>query len=98
MISAIFSFIGFQEITIILVISVLVFGPKKIPEIARGLGEGLRAMREATDEIKREVMESAEKVDPTKEMKKAQQEIESEINDAKKEIDDAMGPVTRKRL
>lgn len=97
MIFTVFSFIGFQEITIILVISVIIFGPKKIPEIARGLGEGLRAMREATDEIKREVMESAEKVDPSKDIKKAQQEIETEINQAKKEIDDAVGPVTRKR-
>ena len=98
MIMAVFSFIGFQEIVIILFITVLVFGPKKIPEIARGLGEGLRAMREATDEIKREVMESAEKMDVTKDIKKVQEDMESEINEAKKGIEDAVGPVTRKRL
>lgn len=98
MIISVFSFIGFQEITVILVISILVFGPKKIPEIARGLGEGLRAMRQATDEIKREVMESAEKVDPSKDYKKVHDDIESEINQAKKEIEDSVGPVTRKGL
>lgn len=83
---------------IILFLAVLLFGPKKIPEIARGLGQGLRAMREATDDIKREVMESAERIDVTKEIKNTQQEIESEINDAKNEIEEAVGPVTRNKL
>lgn len=91
-------FIGFQEVTMILFISVLVFGPKKIPEIARGLGEGLRAMREATDQIKREVMDSADKIDPSGELKKTQQQIEEEIAKAKKEIDEAVGPIKRTKL
>lgn len=95
MFSAIFGFLAFQEVVVILVIAVLVFGPKKIPEIARGLGEGLRAMREATDEIKREVMESAEKANPAPELRKTQEEIQNEIESARKTIDEAVGPVTR---
>lgn len=98
MIAVIYSFIGFQEVTMILLISVLVFGPKKIPEIARGLGEGLRAMREATDQIKREVMDGVDKVDPTSEIRKTQNEIEAEIKSAKEEIDDAIGPIKRNKL
>lgn len=98
MIITLFSFIGFQEIIVILLIAVLIFGPKKIPEIARGLGEGLRAMREATDDIKREVMESAERVDVSKEVNETQKEIQSEISNAKKEIEEAVGPITRKKL
>lgn len=90
-------FIGFQEVTIILLITVLVFGPKKIPEIARGLGQGLRAMRNATDEIKREVMESADKLDPTQELKKTQQDIQKEIEEAKNEIEEAVGPIKRNK-
>ncbi|SZD72161.1 Sec-independent protein translocase protein TatAy [Candidatus Ornithobacterium hominis] len=93
--SVIFAFIGFQEITVILIITVLIFGPDKIPEIARGLGEGVRAMRNATDEIKREVMKSAESIDPSGEIKEVQKSIENEISSAKKEIDDAMGPIKR---
>jgi sec-independent protein translocase protein TatA len=34
--------IGFQELLIILLVAVLLFGGKKIPELAKGLGEGIR--------------------------------------------------------
>ncbi|MRI62744.1 twin-arginine translocase TatA/TatE family subunit [Ornithobacterium rhinotracheale] len=95
MFSIIIAFIGFQEIVFIIFVAVLIFGPSKIPEIARGLGEGVRAMREATDEIKREVMSSAEKMDPSSEIKESVKEIQHEIDEAKKEIDDAVGPVKR---
>lgn len=95
MFSIIIAFIGFQEIVLIIFIAVLVFGPDKIPEIARGLGEGVRAMREATDEIKREVMSSTEKMDVSKELKDSTKDIQEEIDNAKKEIDDAVGPVKR---
>lgn len=94
--SSVIAFIGFQEVTVILVISILVFGPKKIPEIARGLGEGIRAMRQATDEIKREVMESAKKADPTGEVVQTQKEIQSEIDNAKKEMEEVVGSIKRK--
>ena len=97
MFAAVLGFLAFQEVVVILVIAVLIFGPKKIPEIARGLGEGLRAMRDATDQIKREVMESAEKANPAPEIQKTQQEIQKEIDDARKQIDEAIGPVTRNK-
>lgn len=56
------AFISFQEITVILLIAVVIFGPKKIPEIARGLGEGIRAMKKATDDIKQELMNPVEDI------------------------------------
>lgn len=39
--------LGVQELLIILVIVLLIFGGRKIPEIARGLGEGIRGFRDA---------------------------------------------------
>lgn len=39
--------IGLPEVLMILAIAVVVFGAKKIPEIGRGLGEGIRGFREA---------------------------------------------------
>lgn len=95
MFSIIIAFIGFQEIVFIIFVAVLIFGPSKIPEIARGLGEGVRAMREATDEIKREVMSSAKQMDPTEELKDSVKEIQHEIDEAKKEIENTVGPVKR---
>jgi sec-independent protein translocase protein TatA len=38
---------GIQELLIILVIAVLLFGGKKIPEVAKGLGEGIRNFKNA---------------------------------------------------
>ena len=39
--------IGFTELVLIFVIVLLLFGGKKIPELARGLGEGIRNFRES---------------------------------------------------
>jgi sec-independent protein translocase protein TatA len=42
---ALFGTFGFQELLLILVIVVFLFGARKIPEVARGLGEGIRGFR-----------------------------------------------------
>ena len=54
---------------IILVVAVVIFGPDKIPEIARGLGQGVRKMKEATEDIKQEILNPAADLDPTKEIR-----------------------------
>lgn len=57
----IFAFIGGlggTEILMILFIILLLFGAKKIPELARGLGRGIREFKDATKEIKNELEES----------------------------------------
>lgn len=48
-------FISGSEIFIVLLVVLLLFGSKKIPEVAKGLGKGLREFRRATDEIKKEI-------------------------------------------
>ena len=48
-------FISGQEIFIVMIVVLLLFGANKIPEIAKGLGKGLREFRKATDDIKREI-------------------------------------------
>lgn len=42
-------------------IVVMVFGADKIPDIARGLGKGMRQLKDATEDIKQEIQKSAEK-------------------------------------
>ena len=46
--------LGWPEIGVILLVVLLLFGAKKIPEIARGLGQGIREFRRATTEVVRE--------------------------------------------
>jgi TatA/E family protein of Tat protein translocase len=45
--------LGFPELVFILVLALLIFGPKKLPEIGRTLGKGLAEFRRATDDLKR---------------------------------------------
>ncbi|MCX8053423.1 MAG: twin-arginine translocase TatA/TatE family subunit [Armatimonadetes bacterium] len=51
--------VGTQEILIILAMALIIFGPKKLPEIGRSIGQGLRELRRAS----REVMDAVERDD-----------------------------------
>ena len=53
--------IGFPELLVILGVAVLLFGGKKIPEVAKGLGEGIRNFKNALkgDEVKVEEKKQA---------------------------------------
>jgi sec-independent protein translocase protein TatA len=79
--SLLFLNLGGSEVMLILVVVLLFFGSKNIPNLARGLGKGMREFREATDGIKREIEKSAEPV--TEEMKKASQDVQQQINEHK---------------
>ena len=46
---------GFGEILMILFIVLLLFGAKRLPELARGLGQGMREFKKATNEIQDEI-------------------------------------------
>ena len=52
-------FIGGPEIIIILLFVVMFFGSKKIPELARTFGKTIREVKVASNEIKKEIRESA---------------------------------------
>jgi len=47
--------IGTQEMFVILIVILLLFGGKKLPELARGLGKGIREFKDASEGIKREI-------------------------------------------
>lgn len=51
--------IGTNEIIIILIIVLLMFGGRKIPELMRGLGKGVREFNDAKTNVKKEIEESA---------------------------------------
>jgi len=48
--------IGMTELMVILVIGLIVIGPKKLPELARSLGKGLAEFRRASTEVRREFL------------------------------------------
>ncbi len=51
---------GGMEILIVLMVILLFFGAKRIPELARGIGQGMNEFRKASDQIKKE-LEQGEK-------------------------------------
>jgi len=65
--------LGFMEMLVIGVIALLIFGPKKLPELGKSLGKGLREFKKATEDIKSSFDEHI-------------REAESSLEDAKKEI------------
>lgn len=50
---------GWTEMLIIALFVIVFFGAKKIPEIARGMGKGIREFKDATKEIKDEIKEGS---------------------------------------
>ena len=58
--------IGTQELIIILVIVLLLFGARRIPEIARSMGQGIREFKKATKEISADVNASLDVKDEDK--------------------------------
>ena len=62
--------IGSSEIIFILFIVLLFFGSKKLPELARGLGKGLREMKEAANGIENEIKKEINEIIDTPTLKK----------------------------
>lgn len=60
---------GGMEILIVLMVILLFFGAKRIPELARGIGQGMNEFRKASDQIKQE-LEQGEKEGLKSESKK----------------------------
>ena len=59
--------IGTPELLLIFVAVLIFFGPKKLPELAKGLGKGLREFRKASDEVGQAIHEaSVEEIDAPK--------------------------------
>ncbi len=57
--------IGPQELLLILVVALLVVGPRRLPELARSLGKGLRELRRAQDDVRKTIQVNLEDERPT---------------------------------
>jgi len=61
--------LGTQEIIIILVIVLLLFGGRKIPELMRGLGRGVREFNDAKNNVRKEIEDNVNNVNSVNETK-----------------------------
>lgn len=94
--------IGGQEMIFILIVVLVLFGGKKLPEIARGLGRGIREFKDASEDIKREISDQIndfEKdldvevdIDPTSENASEESEMDDKQESVStEEIDEGAG-------
>src|SRR5690554_3406705 len=97
-----------SEIILIVMVALMLFGAKNIPEIARTLGKGMAQIKNATNDIKSEIQKSAdfkEITDIKNEIEKdisgigasSTDDIVKEIDKVKGEIEDMSGPIKRQR-
>ena len=92
--NTLFLFISGPEIIVVMLIVVMLFGADKIPEIARGLGKGIRQVKDATEDIKREINDTAKNQGIDTDFAK---DIQKEIGEVKNNIDDFTGPIKRNK-
>ncbi|GAV24579.1 preprotein translocase [Carboxydothermus islandicus] len=57
-----FNSIGVQELVVILIIALVIFGPSKLPELGRALGRGIREFKKATTEIEESITKEVKAV------------------------------------
>ena len=57
--------IGLPEMALIMIVALLIFGPKKLPEIGRSMGKAIRGFQEASREFENEFKHEAEQLEQT---------------------------------
>lgn len=64
-----FGNLGTGEIILILLVILILFGAKKIPELAQGLGKGIREFKKAMREVEEDVKSEVQKIETKNESK-----------------------------
>ena len=72
--------VGTSELVIILIIALLILGPKEIPKVARTIGRGMRELQRAKDELKKNIEFEEETVSQVK------SDFREMINETEEEI------------
>jgi sec-independent protein translocase protein TatA len=80
----IFLFLSGGELVLVFLVFLMFFGSSKIPELAKGLGKGLREFKKATGDIKREISQSTDGI--SKEISESVSGIQKNITDITSDI------------
>lgn len=89
--------LGFQEIVLIFIIALIIFGPRKLPELGKTLGKSLAEFKRATTDLKSSWEEEVRTEDIRAEAEKFKKDIESmdirgEAEEFKKDIESIHTP------
>lgn len=85
--------LGAGEVFIIILIIVMFFGTKNLPQLARGLGKGIRDFREAAGNIQREIQEGAEEMKKTINIQEELDELKAATDVMKNDIQEGLNNI-----
>jgi sec-independent protein translocase protein TatA len=67
---------GGSEWIVIILVAVLFFGGKKIPELMKGIGKGMREFKDAKDNVRNEIEEGMKEKDKDEEIRELKQQLQ----------------------
>lgn len=79
---------GGGELFVIVLVIVMLFGSKKIPELARGLGKGMRELKNITNDIQNEIKEGSREINRITDVTNVEKQVKDMIVNEKEEITD----------
>ena len=80
--------VGLPEVTVILILALLIFGPKKLPELGKQLGKTLKSLKKASNEFQNEIDQVMNEEDKEESPKSIKSNQTNEINQEKLDIED----------
>ena len=75
--------VGLPEVTVILILALLIFGPKKLPELGKQLGKTLKSLKKAANEFQNEIDQVMNEEDKDESLKSIESNQTNEINQKK---------------
>jgi len=81
-----FGSIGIPELIVIFIIALLVFGPKKLPEVGKSVGKALREFKKASNELRNKVEEEINASEIKTEIKSVQDDLNYLQDSIKKDL------------
>lgn len=87
--------VGLPELVLIFVVALLIFGPKKLPEIGRSLGKAIRGFQDASKEFENEFKREAAKMEQAMQGESMEASLESSPPQALSPASDNQAPQTQ---
>ena len=79
--------VGLPEVTVILILALLIFGPKKLPELGKQLGKTLKSLKKASNEFQNEIDKVINEEDKEESLKSIESNQTNQINKEKIDLE-----------
>jgi sec-independent protein translocase protein TatA len=79
--------LGIPELVVIFVIALIVFGPKKLPDLGKALGRGLAEFKRATQDVKESIESEVRSAERSIDMEKIRQDVEGTEKENKEQAE-----------